>query len=172
MPAQSFEAAVLPHLDAAFNYARWLTRNDADAEDLVQDAFVRALRFFKTLRNEDARAWLFTIVRNAWYERSSRRMHSAPTVEFEETKDPRLDRNPDPETRVMQRETTDRVQRAVESLPVDFREVIVLREFEDLSYKEIAGVVGVPIGTVMSRLARARDRLLQLLEPESIGGPA
>jgi RNA polymerase sigma-70 factor, ECF subfamily len=170
VPGHSFETAVLPHLDAAFNYARWLTRNDADAEDLVQDASVRAWRFFSTLRNEDARPWLLAIVRNTWYGRFAQRANTAPTIEFDETKDDRADGTPDPEARVLQRETSDRVQRALESLPVDFREVIVLREFEDLSYKEIAAVVGIPIGTVMSRLARGRDRLLQLLGSETAPG--
>lgn len=166
MPPHSFETAVLPHLDAAFNYARWLTRNDADAEDLVQDATLRALRFFSRLRNDDARAWLLTIVRNTWYERFGQRANTTPTIEFDSAKDDRSDDRPDPESRVLQRETTDRVQRAIESLPTDFREVIVLREIEELSYKEIAAIVGIPIGTVMSRLARGRDRLLQLLEAD------
>ena len=172
MPSHSFEASVLPHLDAAYNYARWLTRNDADAEDLVQDASIRAWRFVATLRSEDARAWFLTIVRNTWYDRFGRATVAA-TVAFDETRDDRSDGSPDPEARVMQREDTDRVQQAIAALPVDFREVIVLREFEDLSYKEIAAVVGIPIGTVMSRLARGRDRLQDLLASDgTTGGPA
>jgi RNA polymerase sigma-70 factor (ECF subfamily) len=167
MPPQSFETAVLPHLDAAFNYARWLTRNDADAEDLVQDASVRALRFLSTLRNEDARAWLLTIVRNTWYGRLAR-ARATTTVDFDRTADERFDAGVDPEARVLQHETHARVHQAIESLPADFREVIVLRELEELSYKEIAGVVGIPIGTVMSRLARARERLLHLLQPDAL----
>src|ERR1700681_4858469 len=129
---RSFEEVVLPHLDAAFNYARWLTKNDADAEDVVQDAYLRALRFFSSLRGEDARAWLLTIVRNSWYGRFPRR--------------------------------------ALETLPMDFREVLVLRELEGLSYKEIVAIVGIPLGTVMSRLARARERLAGVLATGDASG--
>jgi len=168
MPRRPFEEVVLPHLDAAFNYARWLTKSEADAEDVVQDAAVRALRFFPSLRNEDARAWLLTIVRNTWYGRFAKVGSADRHAVFDEMKDDRPDEQPDPEALVLQQQTVERVQRAIEGLPVDFREVIVLREIEGLSYKEIAAVVGVPIGTVMSRLARGRERLLSLLDP----GPA
>jgi RNA polymerase sigma factor (sigma-70 family) len=171
MTHRVFEEVVLPHLDAAFNYARWLTRSDADAEDVVQDAAVRALRFFSSLRNDDARAWLLTIVRNTWYGRFSRAGRADHHVVGDEMKDDRPDEQLDPEALVIQRQAVERVQRAIERLPVDFREVIVLRELEGLSYKEIAAIVGIPIGTVMSRLARGRERLLALLDPEStIGG--
>jgi RNA polymerase sigma factor (sigma-70 family) len=160
----------LPHLDAAFNYARWLTKSDQDAEDVVQDAAVRALRFFSSLRNDDARAWLLTIVRNTWYARFSKAGADQHAV-FDDMKDERPDEQLDPEALVIQRQAVERVQRAIEELPVDFREVVVLRELEGLSYKEIAAVIGTPIGTVMSRLARARERLLAVLDPEStIGG--
>jgi RNA polymerase sigma-70 factor (ECF subfamily) len=157
-------------LDAAFNYARWLAKSDADAEDVMQDAAVRALRFFSSLRNEDARAWLLTIVRNTWYARFSKVGSTDQHAVFDEMKDDRPDEQPDPEALVIQRQAVERVQRAIEGLPVDFREVIVLRELEGLSYKEIAAVVGVPIGTVMSRLARGRDRLLALLQPDPVTG--
>ncbi|PYR56531.1 MAG: RNA polymerase subunit sigma [Acidobacteria bacterium] len=158
MPARVFEETVLPHLDAAFNYARWLTRNDAEAEDVVQDACVRAMRFLSSLRDDDARAWLFTIVRNTWYSRVSRKANG--------TQGTRLTDGPvdQPDN---QQHTVARVRAALEELPVDFREVIVLREIEGLSYKEIAAVVRVPIGTVMSRLARARERLLAILKPSA-----
>jgi RNA polymerase sigma-70 factor (ECF subfamily) len=166
-----FEEVVLPHLDAAFNYARWLTRNDADAEDVVQDAAVRALRFFPSLRNEDARAWLLTIVRNTWYARFSKAGSADHHAVYDEMKDDRPDEQLDPEALVIQRQAVERVQRAIEGLPADFREVIVLRELEGLSYKEIAAIVGVPIGTVMSRLARGRERLMALVGPElDLGG--
>jgi RNA polymerase sigma factor (sigma-70 family) len=169
MTHRVFEEVVLPHLDAAFNYARWLTKSDADAEDVVQDAAVRALRFFSSLRNDDARAWLLTIVRNTWYGRFSRA--GGADHHGDETSDDRPDEQLDPEALVIQRQAVERVHRAIDGLPVDFREVIVLRELEGLSYKEIASIVGVPIGTVMSRLARGRERLLTLLDPEStIGG--
>ena len=160
---RSFEEVVLPHLDAAFNYARWLTKNDADAEDVVQDAYVRALRFFSSLRGEDARAWLLTIVRNTWYGRFSRRAGNELTRGADEQPDNRTDGSPDPEAQMIQQQTVDQVRRALEMLPADFREVLVLRELEGLSYKEIAVIVGIPIGTVMSRLARARERLANVL---------
>src|SRR5258708_918085 len=172
MPHRAFEEVVLPHLDAAFNYARWLTKSDADAEDVVQDAAIRALRFFPSLRNDDARAWLLTIVRNTWYARFSKVRSADEHTVLDEMKDERPDEQLDPEALVIQRQAVERVQRAIEELPADFREVIALRELEGLSYKEIAAVVGIPIGGVMSRLARARERLLALLEPESTMGGA
>jgi len=163
MPRREFEEVVLPHLDAAFNYARWLTRNDTEAQDVVQDAYVRALRFFSSLRSDDARAWLLTIVRNTWYGRFSRHAGAEQLYGFDETKDDRSDDSLDPEAQMIQRQAVDTVRRAIEELPVDFREVIVLRELEGLAYKDIAAVVGIPIGTVMSRLARGRDRLQLIL---------
>jgi len=164
MRPRLFEETVLPHLDAAFNYARWLTRNDTDAEDVVQDACVRAIRFFSSLRNDDARAWLFTIVRNAWYSRVSRKANVAEGTRLNDGQDQRPDNALDPEERLLQQHTIALVRAALEQLPVDFREVIVLREIEGLSYKEIAEVAGVPVGTVMSRLARARERLQTILK--------
>src|SRR6266851_6823183 len=127
MAPRKFEEVVLPHLDAAFNYARWLTRNDADAQDVVQDAFVRALRFFSSLRGDDARAWLLTIVRNTWYGRFSRHGGSEQPAVFDEMSDNRSDDTLDPEALMIQQQVVNRVRRAVEDLPVDFREVIVLR---------------------------------------------
>jgi RNA polymerase sigma factor (sigma-70 family) len=161
MPRRVFEEVVLPHLDAAFNYARWLTKNEADAQDVVQDAYVRALRFFSSLRDDDARAWLLTIVRNTWYGRFSGRAERS--VVFDEIKDSRSDERLDPEALMLQQQAVDTVRRAIEELPVDFREVIVLRELEGMSYKDIAAVAGIPMGTVMSRLARGRERLLVIL---------
>jgi RNA polymerase sigma factor (sigma-70 family) len=163
MAQRRFEELVLPHLDAAFNYARWLTKNDADAQDVVQDASVRALRFLSSLRGSDARAWLLTIVRNTWYGRFSGRDDPARTTVFNDMSHDRNDSALDPEARLMQQQTIDRVRAAIEQLPAEFREAIVLRELEGLSYKQIAEVIGIPIGTVMSRLARARDRLAVLL---------
>jgi RNA polymerase sigma-70 factor, ECF subfamily len=166
-------------MDAAFNYARWLAKNDADAEDVVQDAYVRALRFFSTLRGEDARAWLLTIVRNTWYGRFPRRAGGGVTtvvrvvgdkVDNVDNVDNRADASPDPEAQMIQQQTVDRVRRALEDLPTDFREVLVLRELEGLSYKEIAAIVGIPLGTVMSRLARARERLAGVLATSEVSG--
>jgi RNA polymerase sigma factor (sigma-70 family) len=165
MGSRGFEEIVLPHLDAAFNYARWLTRNDPEAEDVVQDACVRAVRFFPSLRDDDARAWLFAIVRNAWYSRISRRAGAPVALPLDGSTDDPADRAPDPEAHLLQQDAVARVRGALEQLPVDFREVLVLREIEGMSYKEIAAVARVPIGTVMSRLARARDRLAAVLEP-------
>jgi RNA polymerase sigma-70 factor (ECF subfamily) len=168
MPSRAFDEIVLPHLDAAFNYARWLTRNDAEAEDVVQDACVRAVRFFSSLRDEDARGWLFAIVRNTWYSRVSRRSGAAEAIPLDGTTDDPADSALDPEARLLQQHAVARVRDALDRLPVDFREVLVLREIEGMSYKEIAAVVRVPIGTVMSRLARARDRLAAVLMPPPI----
>ncbi len=164
MPLRVFEETVLPHLDAAFNYARWLTKNSAEAEDVVQDACIRAMRFLSSLRDDDARAWLFTIVRNTWYSRVSRRANMAEATPLDRAQDERPDVALDPEEQLLQQHTVAVVRAALEQLPVDFREVFVLREFEGLSYKEIAAVVHVPIGTVMSRLARARERLMSVLK--------
>jgi RNA polymerase sigma factor (sigma-70 family) len=170
MARQRFEEVVIPHLDAAFNYARWLTKSDRDAEDVVQDATVRAWRFFTSLRNEDARAWLLAIVRNTWYAHLARRRAADAVGVYDEMSDDRHDDGLDPEALVLQQQTVAQVQQAVEALPVDFREVIVLRELEGMSYKEIAAIVGVPLGTVMSRLSRARERLLSVLGPTVTSG--
>jgi len=171
MAPRDFDAVVAPHLDAAFNYARWLTKNDADAEDVLQDAAIRALRFLPSLRNDDARAWLLTIVRNTWYGRVAKLGEARRVAQYEEETmaEPR-DESPGPEALVLQQQTVEQVQTAVESLPADFREVIVLRELEGLSYKEIAAIVGVPIGTVMSRLSRGRERLIAILNPAISSG--
>jgi RNA polymerase sigma-70 factor (ECF subfamily) len=164
MPLRRFEETVLPHLDAAFNYARWLTRSHAEAEDVVQDACVRAMRYFSSLRDEDARPWLFAIVRNTWYSRVSRRTTLTEVSADDSPRHERPDQALDPEEQLLQQHTIALVRGALEHLPLDFREVIVLREIEGLSYKEIAAVMHLPIGTVMSRLARARERLAAVLK--------
>jgi RNA polymerase sigma-70 factor, ECF subfamily len=160
----TFEEAVLPHLDAAYNLARWLTRNDADAQDVVQEAFLRALRFFSGFRGEDARAWLLTIVRNTCYTWLKRTKSREVFSDFTEAMYARESDDPDPETVQLIKAQTLLVSEAIEKLPLEFREILVLRELEELSYKEIAEVTGIPIGTVMSRLARARKRLLASLK--------
>jgi RNA polymerase sigma-70 factor (ECF subfamily) len=162
MARRRFEEAVMPHLDAAFNYARWLTRSDADAEDVVQDACLRALRFLSSLRDGDARPWLFAIVRNSWYSHVSRRAAMALSGALD-YQDNRADEALDPEQRLLQQDDVGRVRAALERLPAEFREVILLRDIEGLAYKEIADVIGVPIGTVMSRISRGRERLLAAL---------
>ncbi len=168
-PARAFEESVLPHLDAAFNYARWLTKDGAEAQDVVQDACVRAMRYISSLRDANARNWFFAIVRNAWYSRSAHRGGVGEGDLDEAGRDERPDDALDPEARLLQQQIVACVRTALEQLPVDFREAIVLRDMEGLSYKEIAAVVGVPIGTVMSRLARGRERLLVLLKPAEAG---
>jgi RNA polymerase sigma-70 factor (ECF subfamily) len=162
-----FEVLVLPHLPACYNLARWLLRGAPDAEDCVQEAMVRALRAFDQFRGGEPRAWLFAIVRNCCYTqlRSRPRLptESLEAPDAKEATDPR----PDPEARLATLKEGDRVRRALEELPLEFREVLILKEFEELSYKEIAEVVGIPIGTVMSRLSRAREKLQAELVPSA-----
>jgi len=159
-----FEAQVLPHLDAAYNLARWLTRNDHDADDVLQDAMLRAYRHFEGLRGE-ARPWLLAIVRNAcWSWLATNRPSDLQASEELESD------LPGPEA-ILARELDRReVNEAIESLPAQFREALVLRELEELSYKEIAEVVGCPIGTVMSRLHRGRRILKQAMAESAVGG--
>jgi RNA polymerase sigma-70 factor (ECF subfamily) len=152
-----FERAVLPHLDAAYNLARWLVRNDDDAEDLAQEAFLRAFKFFGGFHGGNSRAWLLTIVRNTCYTwLQQNRAHEVLTL-FDEELHSVQDANP--ETILLESVDRQMLRQALEELPVEFREVVILRELEGLSYKEIANIVDVPVGTVMSRLARARKRL-------------
>ena len=168
MSASPFEQAVLPHLNAAYNLARWLTRNDHDAEDVVQDAYLRALRFFDGFRGDDARAWLLAIVRNTCYDfLRSHRPHEL-TEAFDEEVHTMADANQSPEAILLSRANQEMVRQALEMLPLAWREVIVLRELEGLSYKQIADTAGIKIGTVMSRLARARARLQALLRSDAI----
>lgn len=163
MPGSPFEQAVLPHLDAAYNLARWLSRNDHDAEDIVQEAYLRALRFFGGFRGNDARPWLLAIVRNTCYDWMRKNRSQDLAESFDEEAHTMTDESETPEMHLLRNADRERVRAALESLPIVWREVVILREFEGLSYKEIATVAGIKIGTVMSRLARARERLLQLL---------
>jgi len=150
-----FEAQALPHLDAAYNLARWLSRSPADADDIVQDALLRAFRGFDGFRGGDARAWLLAIVRNCWRSAGSATTRRGHT----ELDDAIADAAPGPEEAAAQTGERRRLNVLIARLPDDFREVLILRELEDLSYKEIAEITGAPIGTVMSRLARARTML-------------
>jgi RNA polymerase sigma-70 factor (ECF subfamily) len=156
---QRFEALALPHLDAAYSLARWLSRSPTDADDIVQEAMVRAFRAFDSLRGESVRPWLLAIVRNCWRSRAGealRRGH-APLSEVDERA--LASEGPDPETEAVRASDGRRLRALIADLPEDFRTVLVLREMEDLSYRDIAEVTGAPIGTVMSRLARARTLL-------------
>jgi RNA polymerase sigma-70 factor (ECF subfamily) len=161
-----FESSVMPHLDAAYNLARWLTRNDHDADDVVQEAFMRALRYFDRLRGSDARPWLLGIVRNtcySWLEKN-RPAELVPLDDVESVAEAGSTNASTPEVILLQSANRKLVNQALEELPVGYREVIVLREIEDMSYKEIASVAGIPIGTVMSRLARGREILRASIE--------
>ena len=156
-----FEQVVLPHLDAAHNLARWLTRNGSDAEDIVQEAMLRAFRFFEGFRGNEARPWLLKIVRNTFYTlREQNRPTDQSYVLDEEAFEIESD---DPGPQEIHQQTLDAqlLREALAELPDEFREVLVLRELEECSYKEIATVMNIPMGTVMSRLARARQQLQQ-----------
>jgi RNA polymerase sigma-70 factor, ECF subfamily len=168
--ARRFEQVIMPHLDAAYNLARWLTRSDSDAQDVVQEACLRAFKYFEGFEGENPSAWLLAIVRNAcftWLKRN----RPAEEVSSEGITDDAAAIAADiagiqsrelagtPETLLIDSRDRTRVNELVQRLPADYREVIVLREIEDLSYREIADVIGIPIGTVMSRLARARKML-------------
>ena len=158
-----YEALLLPHIDAAYNLARWLTRNDHDAQDVLQEAMLRAFRHFDGLRGE-ARPWLLAIVRNAcWSWLRANRPAELPAAEDELESDA-----PGPEALAMREFDRRALNEAISALPLAFREALVLRELEDLSYKEIARIAGIPIGTVMSRIARARRLLAQALQPAAV----
>jgi RNA polymerase sigma-70 factor (ECF subfamily) len=154
-----FEQVVMPHLDSAYNLARWLIGNEHDAEDVVQDAYLRAVKFFDSFRGGDARPWLITIVRRVsydWLERN--RAHQSLAVFDEELHGDQGD-SFDPAQLALRHENREMVRQGLSELPVEFREMLVLRELEGLSYKEIATITNLPPGTIMSRLARARERL-------------
>ncbi|WP_211464117.1 sigma-70 family RNA polymerase sigma factor [Collimonas silvisoli] len=170
---QRFQASVLPHLNSAFNLACWLTHSRQDAEDVVQEAYLRAFKFFDGFHGEDSRAWLLAIVRNTfytWYQEHQKQrqetafdeeMHNFNACGIVGTES--ADNNP--ETLLMQKDSERQLQQALQALPLEFREVMVMRELEELSYKQIAAIVGIPIGTVMSRLGRGRKLLAAILAP-------
>jgi RNA polymerase sigma-70 factor, ECF subfamily len=160
---ESFDAVVLPHLDAANRLARWLLRDEHDAEDVVQEASLRAFRYFRTFGGGDGRAWFLRIVRNTCY---SWRRHGfqAPTDSFDEEQHSSVRPQPDPETLLLQTDDAASIARAMDGLPDRFHQMLVLREVEGLSYRELADVVGIPVGTVMSRLSRAREALRGALD--------
>ena len=155
-----FERALLPHLDAAYNLARWLAGSPQDADDVVQEACLRALAFFDGFHGEDGRAWLLTIVRNTCYDWLRKNRRNAQLGHPSEDLDWVADSAPDPEEEQLRNADRETVRQGLDALPADYREVLVLRELEGMSYKQIARVIDAPIGTVMSRLARARKRLM------------
>lgn len=164
---REFERVMLPHLEAAYGLARWILRHPHDAEDAVQEALLKAYRSFDNYAGGSAQAWLLAIVRNTCLTALSRRKREGKVVALHDTLDDRVLTLPDPaplaDARLVAEEERRRVHAALFALPTQFREVLVLREFNDLGYREIAGIVGAPVGTVMSRLSRARERLHALL---------
>ncbi len=156
-----FEQAIMPHLNSAYNLARWLVRDDQDAQDMVQEACLRAFTFFEGFHGEDGRAWLLAIVRNTcfnWLKKN--RAHELEMV-FDEQVHTAAAAGQDPEVLLLRKADREMLQHGLERLPAEFREVLVLRELEGMSYRQIATIADIPIGTVMSRLARARKRLEQ-----------
>jgi RNA polymerase sigma-70 factor (ECF subfamily) len=158
-----FEQAILPHLGAAYRLARWLTRNDHDAADVVQEAYLRACKFFGGFHGEDGRAWLLAVVRNTcltWLRQHPARERLTP---FDEQIHGTGSDAMNPERLFLQKAEAEMLRAALEELPAAYREVVILRELEGYSYKEIAAVADIPMGTVMSRLTRGRERLLRVL---------
>ncbi|HZJ32839.1 MAG TPA: sigma-70 family RNA polymerase sigma factor [Vicinamibacterales bacterium] len=163
--AETFEEAVLPHLDAGYRLARWLLRNDEDADDVVQEASLRAFRYFRTFVGGDSRAWFLTIVRNSCSSWQRRRLTTL-TDPFDEEDHLSLRSDSDPEALLLQADDATLVARAMRKLPDRLHQVLALREFHGLSYRELAEVIGTPVGTVMSRLSRAREALRIALDNE------
>jgi RNA polymerase sigma-70 factor (ECF subfamily) len=162
---ESFDEVVLPHLAVAHRLARWLTRNEHDAEDVVQEASLRALRYFRTFTGGDGRAWFLRIVRNTWFARRGHRFEGL-TDPFDEEQH-RCIRGPsDPEALLLQSDDATLIARALRNLPDRFHQLLVLRELEGLSYQELADVMEIPLGTVMSSLSRARTALRRALHGE------
>jgi RNA polymerase sigma-70 factor (ECF subfamily) len=154
-----FEEIILPHLNAAHNLARWMTRNDQDAQDVVQEAYMRAFRFFDSYRGGDGKAWLLEVVRNTCFTFQRREMRNSTVVVFDEATHTPSAKQPNAEDALVEAGNRQILRRCIEGLPDPFREVLVMRELEEMSYQQIADVAGVPAGTVMSRLSRARKRL-------------
>jgi len=160
---------MLPHLDAAHNLARWLVRDPGDAQDVVQESYLRAFRFFEGYRGVDSKAWLLAIVRNTcrtWQRREGR---AGDAVPFDELAHSREAGTPDQEQTAIQKQTIGLLRSCIEDLPAEFREVLIMRELEEMPYQEIAAATGLPLGTVMSRLSRARKRLEECAANRTMG---
>jgi RNA polymerase sigma-70 factor (ECF subfamily) len=165
-----FEQTILPHLNAAYNLARWLMRNDHNAEDVTQEAYLRAFRFFDSFKGGDGRAWLLTVVRNTCMTWRRREKGGEAKVLFDERIHGTDDETADTEHRLVEESKLGTLRECIQLLPVEYREVVVMRELEEMSYKEISEVAAVPIGTVMSRLSRARKRLQECAALRTKGG--
>jgi RNA polymerase sigma-70 factor (ECF subfamily) len=164
-----FEETILPHLNAAYNLARWLLRNDQDAQDVVHDSFLRAHRYFASFQGGDGRAWLLGIVRNMCIT-SLRSKKSSESIDDCTDRPVRFqDMSPDPEKTLLSKEDVASLRTCIEALQPEYKEVIVMRELEELSYREIATVAGLALGTVMSRLNRARTKLEECLAGSARG---
>ncbi len=172
---QRFEALVMPHLDAAYRFARWLCRSPSDADDVVQEAFLRAFRGFDGLRGDNVKAWLMTIVKNchASVRKQQQRHDHVPLPEETDAEDvpAMIATTPAPESSVVRRDEERTLDWLLSSLPEEHREVLVLREIEEMGYREIAAVTNIPIGTVMSRLARARAAVRARCQTQAQGAP-
>lgn len=161
-----FERSIMPHMNAAYNLARWLSSNDADAQDIVQESYLRAFKFFAGFRGGNSRAWLLRIVRNVFYDWLKQNRGEATGESFDEEVHGARDEAPGPDDRLLEKADRELLLEAIACLPLESREILVLRELEGFSYNEIARVANIPLGTVMSRLARARERLrTQLVGP-------
>jgi RNA polymerase sigma factor (sigma-70 family) len=160
-----FERAMLPHVDAAYNLARWLTRDEHASEEVVQEAYCRAARFFASFRGGDGRTWLLAVVRRVSFDWLQKRRAAAALTSFDEEAHSPDDDALGPDHLAIRKADVQLLRQAVEELSPEYREVIVLREMEELSYQEVAAVAGVPVGTVMSRLSRARKQLQRRLAP-------
>ena len=158
-----FEQSIMPHMNAAYNLARWLAGNDPDAQDVVQEAYLRAFKFLGGFRGGDSRSWLLRIVRNSFYDWLKRNRREDPATEFNEELHDQADKTGTPDALLLEKADHELLHKAIAELPLEFREILVLRELEGFSYKEIAEVADVPLGTVMSRLARAREHLRALV---------
>jgi RNA polymerase sigma factor (sigma-70 family) len=154
-----FEEIILPHLNAAFNLARWLTRNEPDAQDVVQEAYLRAFRFFDSYKGGDGKSWLLEVVRNTCFTWLRREKRNLTTLVFDEAAHTSRAYLPNQEQALVDAANRTLLQNCIERLPEAFREVLVMRDLEEMSYRQIAEVAGLPTGTVMSRLSRARKRL-------------
>jgi RNA polymerase sigma-70 factor (ECF subfamily) len=156
-----FEQCIMPHMDAAYNMARWLAGNDPDAQDVVQEDCLRAFKFFGGFRGGDSRSWLLRIVRNSFYDSLRQRQRAELATPFDEQVHDSPSPSSVPDATLLEKADRELLHKTIEALPTEYREVLVMRELEGLSYKEIAEVAELPIGTVMSRLARAREQLRQ-----------